>query len=44
MSEDDFKPIEKEVKEIVTQAAQFAQESPLPDPSELWTDVLIESN
>ncbi len=43
MTEDDLKPIEKEVKEIVTAAAQFAQESPLPDVSELWTDVLVEA-
>ncbi len=40
--EDDFKPIEKEIKDIVNAAAQFAQESPEPDASELWTDVLVE--
>jgi len=42
ISEDDLKPMEKEIKEIVNEAAQFAQESPEPDPSELWTDVLVE--
>lgn len=41
MKDDDFKPVEKEVKEIVAESAQFATESPEPDPSELWTDVLI---
>ena len=29
-----------QVKDIVAAAAQFAQDSPEPDPSELWTDVL----
>ncbi len=38
-----FKAIDKEIKEIVNEAAEFAQTSPEPDPSELWTDVLIEA-
>ena len=42
VSEDDLKAIDKEIKEIVSKAADFAQESPEPDASELWTDVLIE--
>ncbi|MCM2344300.1 MAG: pyruvate dehydrogenase (acetyl-transferring) E1 component subunit alpha [Alphaproteobacteria bacterium] len=42
VSEEALKPLEKEVKEIVNEAAQFAQESPEPDPSELWTDILVE--
>jgi pyruvate dehydrogenase E1 component alpha subunit len=40
-TEDDFKAIEKEVKEIVNDAAEFSQTSPEPHPDELWTDVLI---
>ena len=40
--EDDFKVIDKDVKAIVNESAEFAQQSPEPDPSELWTDVLIE--
>ena len=40
--EDDFRAIEKEVKEIVNDSAEFAQASPEPDPSELWTDILVE--
>lgn len=43
ISEDDLKAIDKEVKDIVTESAQFSQDSPLPDESELWTDVVIES-
>ena len=42
MKEDDFKSIEKDIKIIVNESAQFAQESPEPDAAELWTDVLIE--
>jgi pyruvate dehydrogenase E1 component alpha subunit len=38
-----LKEIDKEVKAIVTEAAEFAQNSPEPDPSELYTDVLIEA-
>ncbi len=38
-----LKEIDREVKAIVTEAADFAQSSPEPDPSELWTDVLIEA-
>ena len=42
VTEDDLKPIDKEVKDIVAEAAQFSQDSPLPDAAELWTDVLKE--
>ena len=34
-----LKAIDKEIKDIVAQAAEFAQMSPEPDPKELWTDV-----
>ena len=37
-----FKAIDDEVKAIIQDAADFAQASPEPDPSELWTDVLLE--
>lgn len=40
---DSLKVIDKEIKEIVTDAADFSLESPEPDPSELWTDVLLEA-
>ncbi len=42
VDEADLKDIDKEIKAIVNDSAQFAQESPEPDPSELWTDVLVE--
>ncbi|MBE7210791.1 MAG: pyruvate dehydrogenase (acetyl-transferring) E1 component subunit alpha [Gluconacetobacter diazotrophicus] len=38
-----LKQVDDEVKQVVVDAAQFAQDSPEPDPSELWTDVLIEA-
>lgn len=41
-TEESLKLIEREVKDVVNDAAEFAQTSPEPDPSELWTDVLIE--
>ena len=43
IAEEDIKAIDGEVKKIVSEAAQFAQDSPLPDESELWTDVLVEA-
>ncbi len=39
-SEDDLKGIDKEVRDVVADAADFAQTDPEPDPSELWTDVV----
>lgn len=39
---DSLKAIDKEIKAIVNEAAEFAKTSPEPDPSELWTDVLLE--
>jgi len=42
LSEDGFKLIEREVKDIVNDSAVFAQTSPEPDPSELWTDILVD--
>jgi pyruvate dehydrogenase E1 component alpha subunit len=41
-TEDDFKPIEREVGEVVTAAVKFADESPVPAPSDLYDDVLAE--
>jgi len=37
-----LKEIDKEVKAVVTRSAEFAQTSPEPDPSELYTDILLE--
>lgn len=37
-----FSEIETEVKAIVAEAAEYAQTSPEPEVSELWTDILVE--
>jgi pyruvate dehydrogenase E1 component alpha subunit len=42
-SEDDLKKIDTDIKERVRRAADFSLESPEPDASELWTDVLKET-
>ncbi|MEH6665219.1 MAG: pyruvate dehydrogenase (acetyl-transferring) E1 component subunit alpha [Brevundimonas sp.] len=42
-TEDEIKAIDAEIKAIVAEAVQFAQESPEPDPSELYTDVYVEA-
>jgi pyruvate dehydrogenase E1 component alpha subunit len=39
VSEDAFKKIDAEVRDIVNESAEFATNDPEPDPSELWTDV-----
>ena len=41
--EAELKAIDAEIRKIVNDAAEFAQHSPEPDPSELWTDVLVEA-
>jgi len=41
-AEERFKSIEKDVKSIINDAAEFAQTSPEPEPAELWTDVLLD--
>jgi pyruvate dehydrogenase E1 component alpha subunit len=41
--ENQLKAVDKDIKDIVAAAADFAQQSPEPDPSELWTDVLVEA-
>ncbi|WP_171122186.1 MULTISPECIES: pyruvate dehydrogenase (acetyl-transferring) E1 component subunit alpha [unclassified Ruegeria] len=42
-TEDDLKAIDKEIKEIVNQAAEFSKESPEPSVEELWTDIYAEA-
>ncbi|MBM3599134.1 MAG: pyruvate dehydrogenase (acetyl-transferring) E1 component subunit alpha [Alphaproteobacteria bacterium] len=43
VDEDDLRQIDREIKDIVSDAADFAQTSPEPDASELTTDVLVEA-
>ncbi|WP_370160447.1 pyruvate dehydrogenase (acetyl-transferring) E1 component subunit alpha [Limimaricola soesokkakensis] len=41
-TEDDLKAIDKEIKEIVNESAEFSKESPEPALEELWTDIYAE--
>ena len=41
--EEELKAIDKEIKDIVVEAAKFAEEAPEPEASELYTDVLVET-
>ena len=38
-----LKETDRAVKALVTEAAEFAQQSPEPEPEELYTDVLVET-
>jgi pyruvate dehydrogenase E1 component alpha subunit len=40
--ENAFKAIDKDIRAIVNEAASFAQDSPEPDPDELYTDIYLE--
>ncbi|MEO0670849.1 MAG: pyruvate dehydrogenase (acetyl-transferring) E1 component subunit alpha [Pseudomonadota bacterium] len=42
-TEDELKAIDKNVRARINEAAEFAQNDPEPDPSELYTDILIET-
>jgi pyruvate dehydrogenase E1 component alpha subunit len=43
VAEAELKTIEDETKAVIQLAADFAQSSPEPDASELWTDILLEA-
>jgi len=40
---EELKAIDKHIKDIIVEAAKFAEDSPEPDPAELTTDVLVGS-
>ncbi|WP_298333619.1 pyruvate dehydrogenase (acetyl-transferring) E1 component subunit alpha [uncultured Erythrobacter sp.] len=39
--EADLKTIDKDIRKVVTEAADFSESSPEPNPNELYTDVLV---
>jgi pyruvate dehydrogenase E1 component alpha subunit len=43
VSEAELKKLDDSIKARVQEAADFAQSSPEPDPSEIWTDILVEA-
>jgi len=40
--DDKLKEIDRDIRAVVAEAAEYAQNNPEPDPSELYTDVLVE--
>ena len=42
VTEGDLKGVEQEIRKIVNEAADFAEQTPEPDAAELYTDVLVE--
>jgi len=42
-SEDDLKAIDKNIKSVVNEAAEFARSSPEPSPQELWTNIYADA-
>ncbi len=43
VTEDRLKEIDRDAKAVISEAADFAQNSPEPEASELYTDILIEA-
>ena len=43
VTEDKLKDIDKRIRAVVTNAADFAENAPEPEPAELYTDVLVGS-
>jgi pyruvate dehydrogenase E1 component alpha subunit len=43
VSEDALKDADKKIRQIVSEAADYAEQAPEPDPAELYTDVLVEA-
>jgi len=42
IKEDELKALDKEIRKIVSESADFAETSPEPDAKELYTDILVE--
>ena len=43
MTEERIKEIDKRIRQVVAESADFAETSPEPDVAELYTDVLVEN-
>ena len=41
-TEEELKAMDKDIRAVVSEAAEFAQTDPEPDVSELWTDIYVE--
>jgi pyruvate dehydrogenase E1 component alpha subunit len=42
-TEDALKAVDRDIRARVAASAEFATSAPEPDPSELWTDILVEA-
>ena len=42
-TEADLKEIDRQVRAVVSESAEFAQSDPEPDAAELWTDILVDA-
>ena len=42
-SEEELTKLDTDIRQRVSESAEFAQKSPEPAPGELWTDILIEA-
>ncbi len=42
VTEADLKVLEQDIRKTVNAAADFAEQTPEPDPAELYTEVLVE--
>ena len=40
-TEDELKAIDKGIRVVVSEAAEFAQSNPEPDEAELWTNITV---
>ncbi|HEX5184623.1 MAG TPA: pyruvate dehydrogenase (acetyl-transferring) E1 component subunit alpha [Allosphingosinicella sp.] len=43
VKEEELKAIDKEIRQVVVEAVDFAEQSPEPEPKELYTDILVET-
>ena len=43
VGDDQLKSIDNEIKRVVTESADFAEQSPEPEAAELYTDILVET-
>jgi len=43
VSEDELKQVDREIKDVVSEAAEFAQNSPEPELSELYTNIVLDA-
>jgi pyruvate dehydrogenase E1 component alpha subunit len=43
VTQEELKQADRDIKDVVSEAAEFAQNSPEPDPSELYTNVVLEA-